>query len=186
MIVLLFEIGIMVAALILNDKLMESLSSNLAYKIESFNGTKYTLDSDYDPMQIHGVDFLQINLECCGGDSYQDWIRNEALEATSSVPDSCCKVLSANCGLGLTSSLRQNITASETNLDDVINVSGCIAKIRDLFKRNYLIFGLILVGIFGVQIITIILSWCLSQQMNEGRMWKHNYKRKEFNKRNYF
>ena len=186
MIVLLFEIGIMAGALIMNEKLMEPLSSNLAHKIESFNRTKYTLDPDYDPMQIHEVQFLQINLECCGVDSYQDWTTNKALAASNSVPDSCCKVLSANCGANLTSSLIQNITASETNLDNLINISGCITKLRDLFKRNYLIFGLILVGIFGIQVITIILAWCLSQQMNEGRMWKHNYKRNQFNQRNYF
>ena len=172
--------------MILNAEVMESLSSNLIDEIENYSETTNTFEAGYDAMQSNKIDFLQIHLKCCGIDSYQDWIRNQELAASQSVPDSCCKVLSTNCGFGIMSSFTQNITTSEAELDKVIYVSGCIDQSQDLFQRNGLIIGLILIGIFGIQIITIILSWCLSEQMSERRRWRNKYNKKPFQKRNYY
>merc|ERR1712018_789078 len=45
-------------------------------------------------------DFIQENLECSGVSSYKDW-KTTAFGGEGAVPDSCCKEVKENCGVGI-------------------------------------------------------------------------------------
>ena len=62
---------------------------------------------------------------------------------------------------------------------------GCIHRIQVLFKHNCLVIGLVVIGILGIQISAIFLSWCLSEQM-KGRWWNYRYTKTGFAKRNQY
>ena len=191
-IALILEIGTITAAFILNEEIVKSLSSNLMHELEKYNvsanGMKY--HDDYNPMTIdlHHVDFLQIHLKCCGVLSYIDWKNNSKFNETRSVPDSCCKSPSINCGLNMISDNIQEIEIEDREISDDINDDiyhiGCEHESKVVLKKNILIVSLVTVSIFGLQIFAIILSWCLSEQMKNKRWWSYRYSKQPFAKRN--
>ena len=156
-------------------------------EIANYNVTGSHIESGNYVKDSHQIDFLQTHLKCCGIESYLDWENNFELDALKSVPDSCCKVPSLNCGLrALEDKFILNTTSSTSYGDNPIYLFGCINQSKELFSRNCLIVGLIVISVFGLQIITIILSWCLSEQMREGKWWRYSYNKKPYHKRNYY
>ena len=153
------------------------------YNVSS-NGSKYHDDSNPMTIDLHQVDFLQIHLKCCGVLSYIDWENNSKLNETKSVPDSCCKSPSINCGLNII----QEIEIEDRETSDVINDDiyriGCEHESKVVLKKNIFILCLVTVSIFGLQIFAIILSWCLSEQMKNKRWWSYRYSKQPFAKRN--
>ena len=143
---------------------------------------------DSNPMTIDlcHIDFLQIHLSCCGVMSYKDWENNARLNETRSVPDSCCRNPTLDCGLNAMNNSMENGTITDADTEISIYHVGCEHQCKDFFKRNALIVGLITVGVLGIQIITIILSWCLSEQMRNKRWWSYRYTKKPFRERNYY
>ena len=185
---MLLELGITVGAFIMNEEVTKSLSSILKDDIVKYNITSNNMDSEYDlnpfTTKLQHLDFLQIHLKCCGVQSYQDWETNIKLAATKAVPDSCCKVPSFNCGVGAMKNTMKNNDTSEDATRDIY-IIGCDPQSKEFFKRNAAFFGSLVIGIFGIQVIAIILSWCLSEQMKDKRMWKYSYKKQRFHSRNY-
>lgn len=195
-IALLFEIGIVTASLILNEEIIESLGTTLTQELVDYNvtsnGMKFYDDSNPMTIDLHHVDFLQIHLKCCGVKSYKDWENNQKLNETKSVPDSCCKTPAINCGLNAMNMSMNIITSQDSNKIDInrnidsIYTIGCEHESKDTFEKNILIVSLIAVGVLGLQIFAIILSWCLSDQMKNKRWWGYRYSKAPYNKRNYY
>ena len=120
------------------------------------------------------IDAIQRDMQCCGANSYQDWVSSIYNNNNSSklaigpgyvnirgssfnVPASCCKKDSNNC-----ESARRGITESNfgTKSKD-INSEGCFIKLDNYVKEkwSYLItIGLILVG---CQIFALLHTCCL-------------------------
>merc|ERR1712136_669193 len=71
-------------------------------------------------------DELQTHLHCCGVTDYADWENNPTLNATQSVPDTCCKEISEGCGIG---ELKSQAT-------DNIYTNGCLQSIFNVIKHN--------------------------------------------------
>jgi len=191
-IALILEIGTLTASLILNEEIVKSLSSNLMNELVKYNvssnGMKYYDDSNPLTIDLHHVDFLQIHLKCCGVLSYIDWENNSKFNETRSVPDSCCKSPSVNCGLNMISNGIQEIEIEDRETSDDINDDiyriGCEHESKTVLKKNILIVSLVTVLIFGLQIFAIILSWCLSEQMKNKKWWSYRYSKQPFAKRN--
>ena len=184
---MLFEIGITTAVLILNEEVVESLSTNLKNDIIQYNVTANSMFGEHDlnpfTTNLHHIDFLQIYLKCCGIESYNDWESNTKLKVTKSVPDSCCKVPVINCGVGAVNVLTENNFPSEEDIKSNIYLLGCKHQSKTFFRRNAVVMGVIVIGIFGIQVIAIILSWCLSEQMRDKTWWKYPYKKQPHHKR---
>ena len=135
---------------------------------------------------MYRIDFLQIHLKCCGINSFTDWKNNAVLSQSNSVPDTCCISPSINCGSGALDKLVTNQTAHKRGeMENEIYLMGCIQRIQVLFKHNCLVIGFIVIGILGIQISAIFLSWCLSEQMR-GRWWNYRYTKTKFPKRNHY
>jgi hypothetical protein len=189
LIALLLELGITAGAFIMNEEVIKSLTSTLQDDIVKYNVTSNNTNGKYDlnpfTTNLHHLDFLQIRLKCCGVQSYQDWETNIKLAATNSLPDSCCKVPSINCGVGaMKKPMKNNVTSEEAKRNEIY-LLGCEHQSKGLFKRNALVFGSLVIVIFGIQAIAIILSWCLSEQMRDKRLWKYSDKKRRYHSRNY-
>ena len=55
---------------------------------------------------------MQTNLHCCGLTSYKNWMVNARYNGTGNLPDTCCVIRSAGCGLNTQTSLMGMETAS--------------------------------------------------------------------------
>ncbi|CAN7991173.1 unnamed protein product, partial [Ixodes hexagonus] len=86
-------------------------------------------------------DFIQSQLQCCGVDSYKDW------DKRPEVPKSCCKN-----------------EASCSTPSDYYSV-GCYNKVKDDIKTYAVYVGVAGIGIGLIEIIGIIFSCCLANQV---------------------
>ena len=183
-ILLLLEIGTIIASLIANQDIIDALSSHMLNDITNYNEPENGIDPETSFKDMYRIDFLQLHLKCCGINSFNDWKSNTVLSQSDSVPDTCCISLSNNCGMGAINKLVTNqINQKGDEMDNEIYLMGCIRRIEVLFEHNCLVIGLIVIGILGIQISAIFLSWCLSEQM-KGRWWNYRYTKKEYTKRN--
>lgn len=87
-------------------------------------------------------DFIQSQLQCCGVDSYSDWISDK-----KDVPKSCCK--------------NQNACSSASDYFSV----GCYNKVKEDVKAYAVYVGIAGIGIGLIEIIGIIFSCCLANQV---------------------
>ncbi|XP_011864265.1 PREDICTED: CD63 antigen-like [Vollenhovia emeryi] len=89
------------------------------------------------------VDTIQDGLQCCGVDSYNDFLRN-----SMAIPGSCCgKNASDNCS---------TVDAYKT---------GCVSALQDLFKKALTILGGVALGIAAAELIGIIFALCLANSI---------------------
>ena len=185
-ILLLLEIGIIIASLIANQDIIDALNKHMLSDISDYNGPENGLHPETNVKDMYRIDFLQIHLKCCGINSFTDWENNTVLSQSNSVPDTCCISPSINCGSGALDKLVTNQTAHKRGeMENEIYLMGCIQRIQVLFKHNCLVIGFIVIGILGIQISAIFLSWCLSEQMR-GRWWNYRYTKTKFPKRNHY
>uniref|UniRef100_A0A4W3H4F8 CD63 antigen-like n=1 Tax=Callorhinchus milii TaxID=7868 RepID=A0A4W3H4F8_CALMI len=80
--------------------------------------------------------------QCCGNINYTDWFSIPPFNKT--VPDSCCKTPSPDCGLNTTSS----------NIYQI----GCVNLIDKWLKENFVIVAGVALGIALFQVRTIIIA----------------------------
>lgn len=86
-------------------------------------------------------DFIQSQLQCCGVDNYSDWTK-----AGKAVPSSCCK------------------NQGSCSPSDYFSV-GCYEKVKTDVKTYAVYVGIAGIGIGLIEIIGIIFSCCLANQV---------------------
>ncbi|CAG2173726.1 unnamed protein product [Oppiella nova] len=124
------------------DNLKESLHNSLNQTLLEY-GTGGILDMDWDRVQQ--------NLECCGVDSFKDWIYTEWANENRTFPNSCCR----------DGKVCDNVD------NDQIYLNGCYQEILNLLHNNLngIAIGMLLVAFF--QIIGMSLSCCLALNINK-------------------
>ncbi|XP_057712081.1 tetraspanin-33 isoform X2 [Corythoichthys intestinalis] len=121
------------------------------------------------------IDFGQKEFGCCGAVSYTDWSMNMYFNCTAknpslercAVPFSCCittqekvEVINTMCGQGV-----QVVEYIEAG--DVIHTNGCIDKVVDWIHSNLFLMGGIAVGLAIPQLVGILLSQILINQIKD-------------------
>jgi len=111
----------------------------------------YTLANNHSMVEI---DDLQKKLECCGVESVDDWKDNLELNKTFSVPSSCCKNDTANCGQGYFS-----------NPDNYkIYTDGCYDEARANIMIYLEVAFWFIITIIGVQAVLVVAAFCLAHK----------------------
>ncbi|KAM8908638.1 tetraspanin-33 isoform 2-T2 [Spinachia spinachia] len=120
------------------------------------------------------IDFGQKEFGCCGGVTYTDWSQNLYFNCTQgnpsrercSVPFSCC-ILSADkvvintmCGTGM-----QHLQYVEAG--DHIYTNGCIDKLVNWIHTNMFLLGGVALGLAIPQLVGILLSQILINQIKD-------------------
>uniref|UniRef100_A0A673N680 Tetraspanin n=1 Tax=Sinocyclocheilus rhinocerous TaxID=307959 RepID=A0A673N680_9TELE len=116
----------------------------------------YVLHGNVSALLI-GTSFLLIYFlyKCCGRNSSIDWLNSKFL-APNSVPDSCCKNVTENCGKG---AIRDT---------SKIYTNGCLPILDKFLKRNILWIAVAALVIAFVQITGIVLSCILMRGIRSG------------------
>ncbi|XP_034019797.1 tetraspanin-33 [Thalassophryne amazonica] len=120
------------------------------------------------------IDFGQREFGCCGGVAYLDWSNNMYFNCTPtnpsrercSVPFSCCiifkteAVINTKCGQDM-----QNMDYVQAG--DYIHTNGCIDKVVNWIHSNLFLLGGIAVGLAIPQLVGILLSQILINQIKD-------------------
>lgn len=120
------------------------------------------------------IDFGQREFDCCGGIEYKDWSRNMYFNCSNdnpsrercSVPFSCCiiskdkEVINTMCGHDM-----QNLEFAAAG--EHIHTNGCIDKLVDWIHSNLFILGGIALGLAIPQLVGILLSQILINQIKD-------------------
>ncbi|XP_077992662.1 tetraspanin-33-like [Glandiceps talaboti] len=122
------------------------------------------------------IDFIQIELECCGGrNGFQDWQKNRYFNCSDTnlsrekcgVPYSCCQpedggnnIINTQCGYDTTDKPAAAVS-------DQIYVTGCIDKLVSYVNSNVYLIGGLAIGVAIIQVIGIILARILHTQIEE-------------------
>jgi len=147
-ILLIAEIGTAIAVYVFKGDIKTIVNDGMSktmvnYGQEGFTAPKETWDT------------VQTAFSCCGISSSNDWQNVTALKPNDAVPDSCCKELKDKCGYN-----------KATSPDDSIYQEGCLDKFENDINDNAGTAAGIGVGIFVVQLITIIAAFCLGKRMD--------------------
>jgi CD63 antigen len=115
-------------------------------------------------------DGTQRELRCCGVNNYTDWLENDLLRNTSSVPPSCCvnSTHGPDCGRGvLLPWTVEAVPGSTSSSTDGIYQEGCLGKILGWFGDNAIILSVVGVCLGLIQLMGIILGWLLSRAIRD-------------------
>ncbi|XP_020508867.2 tetraspanin-33 isoform X1 [Labrus bergylta] len=120
------------------------------------------------------IDFGQKEFDCCGAVTYTDWSKNMYFNCKTdnpsrercSVPFSCCilskdkLVINTMCGMGV-----QDLEYVQAG--DHIHTNGCIDKLVDWIHSNLFILGGVALGLAIPQLVGILLSQILINQIKD-------------------
>jgi len=145
--ILIAQIAAGIAAFALRGPLESEITKNmekgqLNYGVQGYEGVTTTWD------------LVQINLHCCGVNSFADWVNVTHMEGA--VPDSCCK-----------GGQKEGCGKAGFQEDDIYT-EGCYKLFSDEFNGNLLIVGAVALGIAVGEIIAIAFSCCLGKSIGRG------------------
>ncbi|XP_016085442.1 CD63 antigen-like [Sinocyclocheilus grahami] len=143
--IIIIEIGTAIAGYVLYGNLTGLLNKGFDTMITGYNETN----------NHEILDTIQQDFKCCGRNSSIDWLNSKFL-APNSVPDSCCKNVTQNCGEG---AIRDT---------SKIYMDGCLPILDKFIKRPILWIAVAALVIAFVQIIGIVLSCILMRGIRSG------------------
>uniref|UniRef100_A0AAT9JRA6 Tetraspanin n=1 Tax=Amphiprion clarkii TaxID=80970 RepID=A0AAT9JRA6_AMPCL len=140
------EIAAAITGYVYRKKVSAVVQDSLTEMITNYkNGT--------DKFRV-SVDKLQEDLKCCGVNSSADW-RNFAPDGNT-VPDSCCRNVTANCGVGAMMDAAKVYT------------EGCRGIVEELLQKNILWVIVAALVIAFLQIMGIVFACCLMRGIRSG------------------
>ena len=139
---LLIEVGLTAVILIYKNETREEVIKQMKKGLANYN------EDDHQGVTLTW-DAMQETYHCCGIEQPSDW--ESVLAEQKSVPDSCCKIKSDNCGKGAVDS-------------EAIFREGCFTKFAKDVETNVEIAGAV-GGVLGaVQLIAILVACCLGRR----------------------
>uniref|UniRef100_A0A8C1MGA7 Tetraspanin n=1 Tax=Cyprinus carpio TaxID=7962 RepID=A0A8C1MGA7_CYPCA len=143
--IIIIEIGAAIVGYVLLGTMTDVLNKGFDIMVTEYNETENS----------RILDTLQQDYKCCGKNSSVDWLNSKFL-APNSVPDSCCKNVTQNCGEG---AIRDT---------SKIYTEGCQPILDKFLKKNFLMIAVTALIIAFVQITGIVLSCILVQAIRNG------------------
>lgn len=115
-------------------------------------------------------DFVQIELDCCGPDSYDKW-ENLTIKYNAKVvpfPSTCCVLTDKTKAIDdLTSALPKNATACFDKQESYFHSKGCKDGLKDLIMEyNWIVFG-VAISIAFLEVIGIVFAFCVCREINK-------------------
>ncbi|XP_053538426.1 CD63 antigen-like [Ictalurus punctatus] len=101
-----------------------------------------------------GLDELQEELKCCGAVNSSDWMFFKPDK--NSIPDSCCKNVSTNCGAGALNDAHK------------IYIEGCGAALETAIKKNLLWVGVAALVIAFIELLGVVFACTLMRGIRKG------------------
>ncbi|XP_060677008.1 CD63 antigen [Hemiscyllium ocellatum] len=134
------EIAAAIAGYIFKDQIREVFEKSFNDTMANYNKTGNAVN----------IDELQKQFHCCGSTSYRDWLTI----LNNTVPDSCCKNETQNCG--------------KTPTPNKVYEAGCVSVINMWLKNNIVIVAGVALGIALFQLLGIIFACVLMKGIRSG------------------
>jgi CD63 antigen len=153
-VILILSIAAIITAYVYRSKTESWLRKLMEEQLESYGD-----DDKFKTQKLAKTfwDAVQRDNLCCGIENATDWQNNKALNATHSVPDSCCVTEASHCG-------NNYFSSSNATIYD----KSCFGIMRDDFKKKMLIVGAIACCVAILQVIGIILAFSLAHAIHKG------------------
>ena len=145
------EIGAIVVLFRFGNDMAKNIKNGLSGSLDEYN-TGYNATAKQNSTTL-AWNNLQTDFECCGVTEFTDWGINPMLNATNSVPDSCCKVVTEDCGRG---ALNKVIPEEIRNWR--IYTGGCYRKFFSLVGDNKPSIAVAVTVIMSIHAAVIIMS----------------------------
>jgi hypothetical protein len=156
-ILILCEIGAVAAILASENDIAKALTRGLIKDLDNYDiGSNAT---DAKPVTTEGWDELQSKWKCCGVTEFTDWVINTKLEETGSVPESCCKEPTEDCGLGM--------LTKQSPVD--IYKEGCLMKLFDVIKGTQLGISLTVSIFMTLHILIVVMACYVAHHQKQGK-----------------
>ncbi|KAI2649612.1 CD63 antigen [Labeo rohita] len=143
--IVIIEIGAAITGYVLRTKLTDLLSKGLDSLVAGYNETD----------NKEALDTIQKHFKCCGVNSSEDWSNSKAVPAKS-VPDTCCKNITKDCGVGAIKD------------GNKIYTDGCLPIMNKDLRENIMWIAVAALVIAFVQITGIVLSCILMRAIHSG------------------
>ncbi|KAL7859694.1 hypothetical protein SRHO_G00148410 [Serrasalmus rhombeus] len=143
-IIIIAEIATAIAAYVFRDKLTGLVDDGLKDMIEHYNNTEYK----------KSLDQIQKELKCCGAANATDWVHYQP--DGISVPDSCCKNITLNCGLKAMKDANK------------IYTNGCQSAVENFLKANTLWIAVAALVIAFIEILGLVFACTLMRGIRSG------------------
>lgn len=142
---------------------------------------KYQDDPDLQSL----IDYMQIELECCGSIEPEDWSKNLYFNCSSiykesvsdvgsfcSVPHSCCRddKLNRMCGFGVFTK-----TFGAGAREEKIYMTGCVEALETWFKDHVMYAGIVCGFVLVLQMISVRLAFIMISDINDIIKWRDRY-----------
>ncbi|MCI4387195.1 hypothetical protein PGIGA_G00071320 [Pangasianodon gigas] len=143
--IIIIEIGIAIAVYVFRSKITTLVDEGLKEMIKDYKTNKEIRDN---------MDNIQQELRCCGVVNASDWVDYKPDKI--SVPDSCCKNVTANCGDG--------------GIKDGKNIysEGCGTAVEKALKQNVLWIGVAALVIAFIEILGVVFACTLMRGIRKG------------------
>jgi len=150
LVILLAQIAAVITGFLMKDKLTVHLEDEMTKSQADYNFKK-------DDVISKSWNETQEALQCCGTTGYKSWIASPVLNATHSVPDSCCKNMTDNCGHGM------NSPAGAQFLFE----TGCTTKVKTLIEVYMVAVGIAAAVVGLLEIVGIVFAFCLGNALRK-------------------
>jgi len=151
-VILLAEVAGVITVFVLKDKISDTIMQEMEKFQEAYD------DAKPEEIATQTWNTTQQELECCGTTGYKSWRASSKLSETQSVPDSCCKTYSHDCGHNMINSPR----AKDTFFD-----KGCDEEIKTTLKAYVILVGIVAAVVALIQLIGIIFAFCLAAALRK-------------------
>ncbi|XP_073824359.1 tetraspanin 39D [Musca autumnalis] len=135
LVVFFLEIGLGIAGYIKHTGLKQIMETQFNVTMEEYNERK-----DYRDAWT----LLQTELGCCGIKGPTDW---EEVFSNKTIPSSCCQMI--------------NLNEADACTVAHANPNGCLQKLLDILDSKTLVLAGVVLGVAGVQLLTILFACCL-------------------------
>lgn len=174
--VILLQIAIGLAAYFAKDSIKGKIDDIFQEAI-----LKYQDDPDLQSL----IDFVQIELQCCGSVEPSDWSSNPYFNCSSvykesprdvgsfcSAPHSCCRgdKLNRMCGFGV---FRRDVEFDVR--DEKIYTTGCIEALETWFKDHIVYAGVVCGVLLVLQVIAVRLAFRMISDINDIIKWRDRF-----------
>lgn len=146
------ELLAMLAAYHMRDQMLHSIERRMEAGMRNFFRGGYKGVSET-------WNVVQHELECCGTQSYTDWI-NTTFSARENVPDSCCLSDVVGCGLGIL-----NLGRHQASMK--VHTRGCLEVLGYQLSENSSAIGGLTFIVALIQFVGMALSFCLANSIRK-------------------
>lgn len=154
LLLLIAEIAGVITGFVLKDKVKDTILEKMKESMELYQDEK----PEVTDTQLWNE--TQREFKCCGTTGYRSWNASKDMNSTRSVPDSCCKEVTKDCGQNL-------LFVDEKTAEKTLWTEGCYTAVSDHLKTYLIALGAVAASVALIELIGIVCAFCLASHLRK-------------------